>query len=116
MHAEAHRPTGSATPPYFSRHYFDLTALLDTEEGKAAAIDVGLMATVAKHKARFFRTTWAQYETARSGTLRLTPSNARIDELRADYPAMSPMMFDEPPIAFDDILERLQRLQNTING
>jgi hypothetical protein len=33
LHAEAHRPAGSPTPQYFSRHYYDLAMLLDTEEG-----------------------------------------------------------------------------------
>jgi hypothetical protein len=116
LHAEAHRPADSATPPYFSRHYYDVAMLLDTAEGNAAASDFGLLATVAKHKATFFRSGWANYDTARPGRLRLLPSEARIDDLRADYRAMAPMMFDDSPPAFDDILERLRQLQETINS
>ncbi|MET0743146.1 MAG: nucleotidyl transferase AbiEii/AbiGii toxin family protein [Microvirga sp.] len=47
LHAEAHRPAGSPTPQYFSRHYYDLAMLLDTGEGKAAAADLTLLAQVA---------------------------------------------------------------------
>src|SRR5207245_530295 len=54
LHAEAHRPAGSPTPQYFSRHYYDLAMLLDTDEGKAAATDFDLLAQVAKHKTTFF--------------------------------------------------------------
>jgi len=36
LHAEAHRPAESATPQYFSRHYYDLAMLLDTDEGQAS--------------------------------------------------------------------------------
>ncbi len=116
LHAEAHRPSDSATPPYFSRHYYDLAMLLDTAEGKAAAGDYDLLATVAKHKATFFRSGWANYETACPGTIRLLPGEARIDDLRADYRAMAPMMFDDRPPEFDDMLEKLRQLQETINS
>ncbi len=116
LHAEAHRPADSATPPYFARHYYDLAMLLNTAEGKAAAHDYGLLATVAKHKATFFRSGWANYNNACPGTIRLLPGEARLDELRADYRAMAPMMFDDSPPAFDEILERLRQLEETINS
>lgn len=89
--------------------------LLDTDEGKAAAPDFKLLATVAKHKATFFRSGWASYDTARPGTLRLMPSEPRIKDLRADYRAMGPMMFDEKPPSFDEILAKIEKLQETIN-
>jgi hypothetical protein len=116
LHAEAHRPSGSATPPNFSRHYYDLVMLLETAEGKAASCDFDLLATVSKHKATFFRSGWANYDTARPSTLRLVPSDARIEDLRADYRAMMPMMFDDRPPAFKDILEKIEQLQDAING
>ncbi|KQT29075.1 MULTISPECIES: nucleotidyl transferase AbiEii/AbiGii toxin family protein [unclassified Bradyrhizobium] len=115
LHAEAHRPTDSPTPQYFSRHYYDLAMLLDTDDGKAAATDFELLAQVAKHKAIFFRSGWASYDTARPGSLRLLPDEARLKDLRADYRAMAPMMFDERPPPFDDILAKIAALEETIN-
>lgn len=116
LHAEAHRPSETATPQYFSRHYYDVAMLLDTEEGEAAASNFDLLATVAKHKAIFFRSSWASYDTAKPGTLRLMPSESRIKDLRSDYRAMAPMMFDEKPLSFDDILAKIKKLQETINS
>ncbi|MFO1058534.1 MAG: nucleotidyl transferase AbiEii/AbiGii toxin family protein [Dongiaceae bacterium] len=115
LHAEAHRPAESPAPQYFSRHYYDLAMLLDIEEGQAAAANFELLAQVVKHKATFFRSSWASYDTARPGTLRLMPSEARIKDLRADYRAMAPMMFDVAPPPFDDILAKIAALQETIN-
>ncbi|MFN8684190.1 nucleotidyl transferase AbiEii/AbiGii toxin family protein [Paracoccus sp. P2] len=115
LHAEAHRPAKSPTPQYFSRHYYDLAMLLDTDEGQAAASDVDLLTQVAKHKATFFRSGWSSYETARPGTLRLMPDDARIKDLRTDYRAMAPMMFDQTPPSFDEILARIATLQQAIN-
>jgi hypothetical protein len=59
LHAEAHRPTESPTPQYFSRQYYNFAILLHTDEGKTAATDFELLAQVAKHKATFFRSGWA---------------------------------------------------------
>jgi len=116
LHAEAHRPAESLTPQYFSRHYYDLAMLLDTDEGQAAVADLDLMAQVARHKATFFRSGWASYETARPGSLRLMPDQLRIKDLRADYRAMTPMMFDQTPPSFDDILAKIAALEETINS
>jgi hypothetical protein len=115
LHAEAHRPADSPTPQYFSRHYYDLAMLLDSDEGRAAASDLDLLATVAKHKATFFRASWASYNTARPGTLRLMPSEERLRDLRADYRAMAPMMFDDRPPSFDDTLAAIEQFQKAIN-
>jgi hypothetical protein len=90
--------------------------LLDTAEGQAAAADFDLLAQVVKHKATFFLSGWASYDTARPGTLRLMPDEARIKDLRADYRAMAPMIFDDRPPSFDDVLAKIAALQETINS
>lgn len=115
LHAEAHRPAESPTPQYFSRHYYDLAMLLDTAEGVDAATDFDLLAQVAAHKATFFRSSWASYDSARPGTLQLMPDEARVKDLRRDYLAMAPMMFDASPPSFDDILAKIAIFQRTIN-
>lgn len=90
--------------------------LLGTNEGQAAATNFVLLAQVAKHKAIFFRSAWSSYGTARPGTLRLMPNEARIKDLRVDYREMAPMMFDEEPAAFDDILAKIKKLEKAINS
>ncbi|MBB4188961.1 hypothetical protein GGE07_005640 [Sinorhizobium terangae] len=115
LHAEAHRPAESPTPQYFSRHYYDLAMLLATDEGKAAATDLELLAQVAKHKATFFRSSWASYDTACPGALRLLPDESRIKDLRADYRAMAPMMFDDSPPSFDQVLATIAALEESTN-
>jgi hypothetical protein len=100
LHAEHHRAVDSPTPAYFSRHYYDLAMLADHEDGQAAVNDTELLKAVADHKAVFFRSAWAHYDTARPGTLRLSPNPARLADLRTDYRDMQPMMFDDPAPTF----------------
>jgi hypothetical protein len=53
LHAEFHRPAGSATPQYFSRYYCDAAMLLDTDDGEAASVDFDLLKQLAEHR-RYF--------------------------------------------------------------
>jgi hypothetical protein len=70
---------------------------------------------VANHKSVFFRSAWARYGTDRPGTLPLSPNPARLGDLRRDYRAMAPMMFDDPAPSFDDIMKRIEELERVIN-
>lgn len=83
--------------------------VLDTDEGNAAATDFDRLAQVAQHKTTFFRSDWASYDTARPGSPRLMPNEARIKDLRADYRAMAPMTFDENRLRSTIYLRRSRR-------
>ena len=115
LHAEHHRAADSPTPPHFSRHYYDVAMLADREDGQAAAKDVDLLRNVAEHKSVFFRSAWAHYDTARPGSLRLSPNPDRLPALRSDYSNMQPMMFDDPAPTFDEIMKKIEELELLIN-
>jgi hypothetical protein len=115
LHAEYHRPAEKATTAPLSRHYYDLALLADTPYGERALRDVKLLERVVKHKALFFASKWAQYETARVGTLRLVPPEERLKGLSADYEKMKPMIFEDPP-PFAKIIEQLRALEQRINS
>ena len=116
LHTEHHRPADKPTPPYLSRHYYDLAMLADGEDSQAAMQDINLLIQVANHKSVFFRSAWAHYETARPGTLRLTPNPDRLANLRSDYRKMAPMIFDDPAPGFEHIMKRIEELERSINN
>jgi len=115
LHAEFHRPADKTTAPRLSRHYYDLAQLATGPHRATALSHTPLLHAVADHKDLYFRSSWARYDTARPGTLRLAPPKARLQELRDDYVAMRPMFFNEPP-RFDEVLEVLADLEAEING
>jgi hypothetical protein len=69
---------------------------------------------VIEHKLVFFRSAWANYETAVSGSFRLIPSAGRMQPLRSDYAEMKAMIFGESPEC-DQIMEGLKNLEDQIN-
>lgn len=115
LHAEYHRPDEKITAIRSSRHYYDLYQMHTKEVSSTALQQIDLLDRVAKHKSIFFRSSWANYEEAKPGTLRLIPKSERMSELKQDYIKMKEMFFGIPP-AFDDIMDGLKGLENSINS
>ncbi len=114
LHAEYHRPAAQALRDRLARHYADFAALWKHPQGRAAAARLDLLDRVRIHKSRFFSSSWAHYETAVPGTLRIVPPDVRLAELRRDYAAMEPMFLSLAP-NFDAVLATLCEAENTIN-
>ena len=74
-----------------------------------------LLERVRLHKSRYFASSWAHYETAVPGTLRLLPPESRLGELRRDYQAMEPM-FLSTPLKFDEVLAILREAEQSLNA
>lgn len=115
LHVEYHRPAEKRPRDRFARHYSDFAALWRHPRGQEAGRDFDLLKRVVVFKSRFFRSGWANYDTAQPGTLRLLPPAAREAELRADLQKMR-AMFLTPPPEFDDLLAVLREAEATING
>lgn len=115
LHAEYHRPAEQAFRDRFARHYADFAALWRHPRGPEAAARLDLLERVRLHKSRYFASSWAHYETAAPGTLRLLPPNSRLGELRRDYQAMEPM-FLSTPLKFDEVLAILREAEQSLNA
>ena len=103
-----------ATPFRFSRHYYDLAMLADHPKGKEAVKRSDLRDRVVEHKQIFFPATWACYEQAVPGSIRLIPGETRLEFLRRNYRAMEEMFLGDPP-SWESIMERLQKLERELN-
>ena len=68
-----------------------------------------------KHKSFFFASSWANYATAKPGTLRLVPDAESLTALGKDYDEMQAMMFGDSP-KWRDIVDELKQLEALING
>lgn len=115
LHAEYHRPATQPIRDRFARHYSDFAALWRHPGGRSMAARFDLLDRVRDHKSKFFGSSWAHYETAVPGTLRLTPPDARLAELRRDYSAMEPMFLSPPP-RFEEVIDALREAERTINS
>lgn len=115
LHKLYHLPKEKKLPARMSRHYYDIYEMFQTPICEQALKEEKLLARVAEHKKLFFRSKWAKYEEAKPGTLRFVPHPDRIKALKADYRQMQPIFFDEPK-SFEDIIQKLNNLEQRINS
>lgn len=115
LHQEAHRPEDSPQPARYSRHYYDLARMAASPVKAAALADRELLANVVEFKQRFYPRTWARYDLAVPGSLRLLPGEQTLAAVEADYRAMAGMIFGAVP-DFADIVAQLRSLEKEING
>jgi hypothetical protein len=114
LHAEAHR--AGKTPIRHSRHYHDLYCLAGSWVRRKALGDWELLRKVVEFKQQFYPCGWANYETARSGTMRLLPrEDGRLREMERDYADMRVMLFGEAP-EWLEIVRVLRALEGEINA
>ncbi len=115
LHAEHHRPESKTLPIRHSRHFYDLFAILQSPHAEQAVSDKELLKRVVSHKEVFFRSGWANYSTAKSGSLRVSPKAEQIAALRDDYLKMQEMFFDET-LEFVNILEGIRKFEKEFNS
>lgn len=115
LHAQAHRPSSAKTRERLSRHYYDLYQLAKTAIATEALADLDLLNRVVEHKIAFFRSAWANYETAKPGSFHLLPQEERQDDLRRDYAQMETMIFGDYP-AWEEIIQGLKKTEQRINA
>jgi Nucleotidyl transferase AbiEii toxin, Type IV TA system len=95
-----------------SRHYYDVDHMLRTDIGRRAATDLTMAQDCVRHERMFFKR--HGQDTAVPGTFALVPPPAMFDLLRADYAAMSVMIFGDVP-KFDDVIASIATLENRVN-
>ncbi len=115
IHAEHHRPETPALKLRMSRHWSDIAVMSTDVTFATEKLDLKLLAEVVKFKKIYFASTWANYDSAFPGTMKLVPNEALHKLLREDYKAMREMFVDEP-LSFDEIIERLKVLEARINA
>lgn len=115
LHHEAHRPASSPVPERYSRHYYDLYLMSKVQVKQDAFAALGLLKDVVAFKKRFYPRGWADYDSAKPGSLKLIPPDFILDAMRKDYEAMQEMIFGRRP-TFDEMLEGLADLESEIGA
>ena len=114
LHKEAFRTNGRL-PDRYSRHYYDIHRMCQTDVKDNALGDLGLLRQVVEFKMRFWRSNAARYDLCKPGTMRLVPPGDSIARIRDDYARMRNMLFGDVP-AFDEVMDSIAALEAEINA
>jgi hypothetical protein len=103
----------SAKQGRMSRHYYDVAMVALTSFGQSAINDQELLGNVRQHSIVFFENRLLR--DAIPGTIKIIPPTNLLGVLRDDYQKMQGMIFGPPP-KFDDILETISKVEETLNS
>ena len=106
LHHEANRPEHLKMPARYSRHYYDLYRMADSDVKVAAFEDKDLLNKVVEFKMKFYPRGWAKYDEAQPGSFKLVPPSSRMAELEEDYQNMRYMLYGDIP-SLEHIMERM---------
>ena len=115
LHREAFRTKEKQFPPRYSRHYYDLYRMMQTQVKDNALADNNLLTKVVDFKDKFYRCPWARYDLAKRGTMRLMPPDYNLNKLHDDYKHMQKMLFGDKP-TFEEIMAAIAKLEMDINN
>ena len=115
LHREANRPESREFPTRYSRHYYDLYCIANSDVKARALADTELLEKVVAFKEKFYRCPWAKYENSKVGTMKLMPPSYNLAELEDDYEHMQNMIFGEKP-TFAEIMRTIEQLEWEINS
>ena len=115
LHSIYYRPIEKPLRNHYSRHYYDVFALINGGVGNDALDFPDILASVIKNKIDFWNETWKPYDTIKSfSDIRLIPVNeARIKELEGDYEKMKEMFFGSYP-TFSEIIDGLSNFEEKL--
>jgi hypothetical protein len=117
VYCQQHRLRGDR----YSRHWYDLAAMVQSGHAQTAITDKQLAYAVAEHKAMFFAEKDADknpinYKAAISSEFQIVPKGAALDALEKDYDAMleDGLLSTHQP-SFEEIMTVCSKLQSRIN-
>ncbi|MBT4761391.1 MAG: nucleotidyl transferase AbiEii/AbiGii toxin family protein [Bdellovibrionaceae bacterium] len=119
LHMYANYPASKDIPIRQSRHFYDFYCLLQSNAKEKALASIELLGMVTEHKKLYFKSSWAGYESAKKGTLKLIPESRILQMMKDDYIKMNEMFFDDP-IEWEVITSNIKLFEedfnNTISG
>lgn len=114
LHMFSHYPEDKLIPERQSRHFFDFYKMLHSEARQSSVNDLKLLARVVEHKSIYFKSAWANYKSARQGTLKIIPNERVLRAMELDYYKMSEMFYGTK-ISWDEIVRHLNEFEITFN-
>lgn len=99
-----------------TRHLYDISRLMDTEYVEEAIKNKELYNTIILHRSKLTKVSWVDYTTLSHKTLNFIPPTNVIAEYKKDYTAMKESMFYGETETFENLIKKLEKLNDRINN
>ena len=88
---------------------------MDTKYLEKVISDKELYDTIIAHRSKLTKISWVDYSTHSHKTLNFIPPNEIMDDYEKDYLAMKESMFYGETESFENLMEKLKKLNDRIN-
>lgn len=112
LHEEFSRPNGCTHIERITRHMYDIAKMMDKPFAMEAMQNVQLYEDIVAHRKKFTAWSGLDYTTHLPHTISFLPPESIEDVLRDDYKQMQIGFIYADAPSFDEIMERLQELQD----
>lgn len=116
LHEEFQKPQDKIRVESLSRHLYDIEKLSQTEYADIALHDSELYDTIVRHRSKFTTISGINYAKHNPANIKFIPPEAIIKKWEADYEEMKGSMIYGQPLNFDELINRLTKLQKRINS
>lgn len=113
LHCEAHRPEEKAQQARYSRHYYDVYRMLQSSVKPDALGNRDLLTKTFAFKHKFYPQSFANYQSAIDGDIKLMPPDFRQEALQKDYEAMREMIFGDYP-SWNSIMKTIEAFEQEL--
>ncbi len=116
LHEEFQKPEGRLIrSERMTRHLYDISRIMDTAFLEKAIADRELYQTIIDHRSKMTKISWVDYGSHNYRTLSFMPPKKTINAYEKDYLAMKESMFYGDSESFEDLIKKLQMLNDRIN-
>ena len=99
-----------------SRHLYDIIKIADTDIADKALADRNLWNSIVEHRHKFIGLKGFDYTSLSPEKICIVPPDAILEQWRKDYDAMREIMIYGDSPEFDDLIDRIRRLNVRINN
>lgn len=99
-----------------SRHLYDIIKIADTDIADKALSDRNLWNSIVEHRHKFIGLKGFDYTSLSPEKICIVPPDAILEQWRKDYDAMREIMIYGDSPEFDDLIDRIRRLNVRINN
>ena len=108
-------PEDRATPSRHSRHFYDIYKLFQSSYQNEILQSASLLDSIISFDRKFYTKRGVNYDSISTDTLRLYPSEARMEALRKDYEQMGEMIFGTTP-SWNELMDFCKKLERQLHS
>jgi len=115
LHEEFAKPQEFMRTERMSRHLYDLVKLDDAGVSEKALSNKELYHSIAEHRRMFVGLKGFDYSTLAPQTIKIVPPDFIISQWQQDYETMRETMIYGKSLPFNDLIDKIQQLNESIN-